>query len=77
LHHSTSSSAPSPPRTQTTSPNWSASIEESAKEDFTGELVQQRQAHVVAVFVPEEQRGDTAASALLRTAVSWAPTHEA
>ncbi|MET8022037.1 GNAT family N-acetyltransferase [Streptomyces decoyicus] len=51
-------------------------IEEPGTEDFTGELVEQRQAHVVAVFVREEHRGGTAAPALLRTAVGWALAHE-
>ncbi|WP_319949594.1 GNAT family N-acetyltransferase [Streptomyces halobius] len=46
-------------------------VEEPGAQDFTGELVEQQQAHVVAVFVREEHRGGTVAPALLRTAVGW------
>ncbi|WP_324608585.1 GNAT family N-acetyltransferase [Streptomyces sp. NRRL S-1448] len=51
-------------------------VEEPGAQDFTGELVEQRQAHVVAVFVREEHRGGTMAPALLRAAVGWSLARE-
>ncbi|MBL1095009.1 MULTISPECIES: GNAT family N-acetyltransferase [Streptomyces] len=51
-------------------------VEEPGAEDFTGELVEQRQAHVVAVFVREEHRGGPVAPALLRAAVGWSLARE-
>lgn len=47
-------------------------LEEPGTEDFTGWRVQQRQAHIVGVFVYEAHRGGTVARDLFRTAVAWA-----
>ncbi|MEU7132999.1 N-acetyltransferase [Streptomyces sp. NPDC046261] len=46
-------------------------VEEPGTEDFTGERVEQRQAHLVAVFVRKEHRGGVVAQALLDAAVNW------
>ncbi|MEU5835101.1 GNAT family N-acetyltransferase [Streptomyces diacarni] len=47
-------------------------VEEPGAEDFTGQRVERRQAHLVGVFVREERRGGTVARELLRAAVEWA-----
>ncbi|MGP8296396.1 GNAT family N-acetyltransferase [Streptomyces inhibens] len=51
-------------------------VEEPGTEDFTGQRVEQRQAHIVGVFVREERRGGTVAPDLFRAAVGWALAEE-
>ncbi|MFD7923521.1 GNAT family N-acetyltransferase [Streptomyces sp. NPDC059740] len=51
-------------------------VEEAGEKDFLGERVEQRQAHVVGVFVRPEHRGGTLAPALLRAAVEWGLSRE-
>lgn len=47
-------------------------IEELGAEDFAGHRIEQRQAHIVGVFVREEHRGGTLAADLFRAALGWA-----
>lgn len=46
-------------------------LEEPGTEDFTGQRIEQRQAHIVGVYVYEEHRGGPVARELFRTAVAW------
>jgi GNAT superfamily N-acetyltransferase len=46
-------------------------VEEAGTEDFLGHLVEQRQGHLVGVFVRPEQRGSGLAGALFDAAVDW------
>ncbi|MDI3403787.1 GNAT family N-acetyltransferase [Streptomyces cavernicola] len=47
-------------------------LEEPGTEDFMGERIAERQAHLVAVFVRPEHRGGRVAADLFRAAVDWA-----
>lgn len=47
-------------------------IEDAGNDDVFGGPIQQRQAHVVAVFVRPEHRGSGVIDALFETAVGWA-----
>ncbi|MDI3384945.1 GNAT family N-acetyltransferase [Streptomyces sp. B-S-A8] len=47
-------------------------VEEPGTEDFMGERIIERQAHLVAVFVRPEHRGGRVAADLFRAAVGWA-----
>lgn len=47
-------------------------IEDAGNDDVFGGAVQQRQAHVAAVFVRPEHRGSGVIDALFATAVAWA-----
>jgi RimJ/RimL family protein N-acetyltransferase len=51
-------------------------VEEPGSTDFAGERVEQRQAHLVGVFVREEHRGAAVAPALFRAALDWAQAQE-
>ncbi|MCF6523578.1 GNAT family N-acetyltransferase [Streptomyces sp. JJ36] len=60
--------------------DWAGSVtvlvEEPGTEDFLGERVAQRQAHLVGVFVREGYRGGRVAPELFRAAVGWARARE-
>ncbi|MET8475595.1 GNAT family N-acetyltransferase [Streptomyces sp. NPDC006422] len=47
-------------------------VEEAGAEDFTGAVVERRQAQLVAVFVRPEARGTGVARAMFSAAVEWA-----
>ncbi|MFK4065644.1 GNAT family N-acetyltransferase [Streptomyces sp. NPDC029674] len=47
-------------------------IEEAGSDDVHGGVIEQRQAHLVGVFVRPEHRGSGAADALFEAAVGWA-----
>lgn len=49
-----------------------AVVEDAGSSDVFGVTVQQRQAHIVGVFVRREHRGSGAADALFEAAVEWA-----
>ncbi|MFE6164187.1 GNAT family N-acetyltransferase [Streptomyces sp. NPDC056486] len=49
-----------------------ALIEDAGSSDFFGATIQQRQAHVVGVFVRSEYRGSGVIDALFEAAVRWA-----
>ncbi|OEU96199.1 GNAT family N-acetyltransferase [Streptomyces oceani] len=51
-------------------------LEEAGTQDFMGQRVERRQAHLVAVFVRAEARGGTVARDLVRAAVGWAMAEE-
>ncbi|MEN8656305.1 GNAT family N-acetyltransferase [Streptomyces sp. 21So2-11] len=48
-----------------------ALVEEPGREDFTGQRIERRQAHMVGVFVRKERRGGIVAQELFRAAVGW------
>ena len=51
-------------------------LEEPGTEDFTWRRIEQRQAHIVGVYVYEEHRGGPVARELFRTAIAWGLAQE-
>ncbi|MEV8022395.1 GNAT family N-acetyltransferase [Streptomyces sp. NPDC086554] len=51
-------------------------VEEPGTQDFTGQRIERRQAHIVGVFVRKERRGGTVAQELFRAAVGWGLAQE-